>query len=268
MYLMDYHLHSKYSFDGQADIEKICDQAILSGMQEIALTDHLDIYTDQPYDFQLDCETLYKDVQNAQEQYKGRLKVRFGVEFGQPQMNPGQANRYLQAWGDKLDFIIGSIHNIDKDFDIYYFDFKNGDCKALYQNYLEWLLVLARDWEFDVMGHITYPLRYMHQFAGAELDLKPYTDQFTALFKLLVARGKGIEVNTSGYLKAMNDAMPNLEVLKLYRACGGEIVTVGSDSHQAKTVGLTIKKGCDLLQAAGFKYVTAFEQRRPKFYEL
>ena len=39
--------------------------------------------------------------------------------------------------------------------------------------------------DFDVMGHLTYPLRYMFERNHLRLDLKPYEDKFRQLFKNL-----------------------------------------------------------------------------------
>lgn len=36
MYLADYHMHSKYSFDGSEELDTICQTAIRRGLSEIA----------------------------------------------------------------------------------------------------------------------------------------------------------------------------------------------------------------------------------------
>ncbi|MEI3374940.1 MAG: PHP domain-containing protein [Coprococcus catus] len=56
MYLADYHMHSKYSFDGSEELDTICQTAIRRGLSEIAITDHMDIYTGLPYDEQMNFE--------------------------------------------------------------------------------------------------------------------------------------------------------------------------------------------------------------------
>ena len=96
MYLADYHMHSKYSFDGSEELDTICQTAIRRGLSEIAITDHMDIYTGLPYDEQMnfdvpggeqhhmDAVGLYKELCNMKEKYAGQLKVRIGAELGQP----------------------------------------------------------------------------------------------------------------------------------------------------------------------------------------
>ncbi len=43
---------------------------------------------------------------------------------------------------------------------------------------------------------------------------------------------------------------------------GGEIITVGSDSHKAEDVGAGIKESIEVLKAIGFKHVYRFEGRQ------
>ena len=100
MYLADYHMHSKYSFDGSEELDTICQTAIRRGLSEIAITDHMDIYTGLPYDEQMNFEVpggeqhhmdvsgLYAGLVQMKEKYAGQLKVRIGAELGQPQVNP------------------------------------------------------------------------------------------------------------------------------------------------------------------------------------
>ena len=50
--------------------------------------------------------------------------------------------------------------------------------------------------------------------------------------------------------------------------CGGEIITLGSDAHQAEQVARTVPLGEELLRRAGFRYITTFASRRPEFHPL
>ena len=49
--------------------------------------------------------------------------------------------------------------------------------------------------------------------------------------------------------------MPTLELLKLYRDCGGRLMTIGSDAHAPVNLGKGIRQGYALLRAAGFDAV-------------
>ncbi len=279
MYMADYHMHSKYSFDGCEELETMCETAISKGLTEIAVTDHMDIFTGLPYGqmidfdvpggkrFDMDVAGLYRELEEIKGRYEGRLGVKIGAELGQPQVNPEAAAAFI-ADHPQLDFVIGSIHNMENDLDVYYYDFTDMDTAAMYDHYVDWLLKLARTGDFDVMGHLTYPLRYMFERKQLRLDLAPYEEKFRQLFECLIEKGRGIELNVSGLYRSMKETMPPLSLLKLYRECGGEIITIGSDAHKAQYIGAYQKEAREILETAGFRYVTGFEKRKPIFFTL
>lgn len=265
MFLADYHMHSKYSFDGHEEIKDICEMAISRGMQEIAITDHCDIYTDKPYTYILDCPQLYKELRETAKRYEGKLCVRIGVELGQPQVNPEAARQFLKDY--PLDFVIGSVHNMENDIDVADYDFDKVDCVEVYSRYLDWLKRLAAEYDYDILGHVTYPLRYMAK-AGYRIDIRPFEERIREIYKIVIQRNKGIELNTSGLYQSIQETMPSPEMVKWYRECGGEIITVGSDAHYLKHVGLPIMQGIEIVKQAGFSYITTFEDRKPKFVKI
>lgn len=266
MYLVDYHMHSKYSFDGSCELREICDTAIERGLYEIAVTDHMDLYTDKPYEYILDCKSLYNELAQIREEYRGRLKVLIGAEYGQPQINKTEALKFIEQY--PLDFIIGSIHNLTGDVDLAEIDYHEVDYRKTYEEYLNWLYDLAAEYEYDVLGHVNYPCRYFHLQLGIDVDQSKYRWEFSDIFKKVIERGKGIELNLSGIARGMKDTMPDLYLLKLYRELGGEIITVGSDAHVLEHVGSVSKKGYQVLKEAGFSYVTVYDKRKPDFISL
>ena len=59
-----------------------------------------------------------------------------------------------------------------------------------------------------------------------------------------------------------------MDILKLYRELGGEIITIGSDSHKAEHLGAYIKEAGHLLKELGFQYFCTYEKQQPVFYGL
>lgn len=262
MYLTDYHMHSKYSFDCETAVEDICETAIKRGMREIAITDHMDIFSDKPYEYILDCEKCYGELWKIKEQYAERLKVIVGVELGQPQANPKEAKAFLERY--PVDFVIGSVHNMEDDVDAYDLNYREVDYHEVMRNYVQWLIDMARDFDFDVMGHVTYPSRYVYEQIGQRVDFSEYYDQYEVLFRMLIEKGRGIELNMSGVARGLNETMPTMDLLRMYQKLGGEIVTVGSDAHIAEHVGLVSEQGMQMLTEAGFRYISTFENRKMK----
>src|SRR3712207_7413360 len=72
--------------------------------------------------------------------------------------------------------------------------------------------------------------------------LFPYTTLFRSfkdilqvILNKLISRGIGIEINTSGLRNSLKDIHPKIEILKLYKSLGGEIITIGrSEEHTSE----------------------------------
>ncbi len=227
MYLADYHMHSKYSFlmvqknwirsvrrrSGE-DCRKLRSQTIWIFIQDLPYDEQMNFDVPGGEQHHMDVSGLYAGLVQMKEKYAGQLKVRVGAELGQPQANPEAAALFIRDYGD-LDFVIGSIHNMEKDLDVYYYDFTKIDVAKMYDHYVDWLLKLSEMGDFDVMGHLTYPLRYMFERNQLRLDLRPYEEKFRQLFKNLTEKSRGIELNVSGYYKAMQDAMPPMSTFEV-----------------------------------------------------
>lgn len=266
MYLTDYHIHSLHSTDGKSSIEDICEQAIKIGLKEIAITDHYDPYEDDIY-----CISSYNqseiisDLLNKVQKYEGRLIIRLGVESGQSQLYPSSTRQLLKC--SDYDFVLGSLHNITDDIDLALIDYNKVDINALLSQYLLELLALAKTGLYDCLGHFDYPKRYL-LLRGYEYNIKMHDELVSEILNTVIKQGKGIELNTSGFRHGIKEPLPSINVLKMYKEKGGELITIGSDAHICGDVGAYIKDGQRLLKELGFKYITTYEKRQPRQINL
>ena len=81
---------------------------------------------------------------------------------------------------------------------------------------------------------------------------------------MLIQRGCGIELNTN----RGNTPLPDAKWLTMYRDLGGEILTIGSDSHKPEHLGAYLREGQEYLKSLGFKRFCTFEGMRPIFHSL
>ena len=88
------------------------------------------------------------------------------------------------------------------------------------------------------------------------------------ILKIVIADGKGIEINTSSHRYGLTDTTPSLEILKLYQKLGGRILTIGSDSHEKAHLGAHIGETKKLLRDLGFRQFCTFEKMQPVFHDL
>ncbi len=270
MILTDFHTHSRCSVDGTASIYDMANAAAQKGISIMCITDHVDIDNFETGKKQHDCfahwEKMLREYAEAKDRLKGQIDLRLGIELGEASHNPEDSLMISQTNG--LDFIIGSMHNVKDTPDFCCIDYKSQQhCGELIEKYIEEHFELVRLGCFDVLGHIGYTRRYMKR-SGFDIGLAGFEDRLGELFRLLCESGKGIELNTSGIRDGTGTAFPEKGILKLYHEAGGEIITVGSDSHRTADVGANIADGYELLREAGFRYVTVFRDRKPEFIKL
>lgn len=263
MYLTDYHTHSSMSFDGHAPMADIAAAAERAGLDELCITDHCDFLDEhgrpnRAYDWDGAC-AQYREALAA---CKPGFTLRLGLEFGMSHLDPAAAAAICAR--PEADFILGSIHNLCPEkggTDLYVVPYPDeAACCAALDDYFASMALLADTDFYDVLAHIIYPLRYME----VPVSLEPYYGRIRAILRTAVEKGRGMEINTCrGH--TIGAWKP---ILELYKSCGGEIVTVGSDAHTPADVGKGIPAVCELLAACGFRYVCTYEKRKPVFHKL
>lgn len=110
MYRSDSHVHSEFSGDSKEKLEKIIEKAKELKMDEITITDHLDLdFPMKPNIFTLDLEKYIERLKELRKREK-ELQIKIGIEIG---LQPTLVNRYNSIFENKdIDFIIGSSHAI------------------------------------------------------------------------------------------------------------------------------------------------------------
>lgn len=256
--LIDLHMHTGYSDDAAAhSVEDKVRACIDRGLSIIAITDHLDFWHHLPPQ-ETDIDGCLRDMNAAKTAFADQIELLTGVEIGQIHADP-RAAEFLRTRA--FDTVIGSLHGMPNDVDIYFHDFKHIDCDAFLQDYFDELLRMVRHGGFDVLAHIDYPLRVMRHG-----DYIPSFDRFMtsvqAVLRETVARGYALELNAAGLFGWQKRVGPPENVLYEFKRLGGERISIGSDSHAPNNVGRGIEECIAHAKRAGFNSVTVFRQRR------
>ncbi len=265
LYASDSHNHSSCSPDGKDTVSAMCSRAAELGLYAYTLTDHCEC---QKYELQYRprVKTAWEEMEKAA---SGPLRFYRGIEMGQPNQAPEAARDALA--GRDYDFIIGSIHNIRGFEDFFFLDYTEEEpdfIDRLLSAYWQELLEVIQWGNFDSLGHLTYPLRYIEGDHGIPVDLSKHKNQIDQVFSALIRAEKALEVNTSGLRQKIGCTMPDLPLLARYRELGGRLVTLGSDAHCAEDLGKGIDVGMELLQQAGFTEFAVYEKRKPVLLPL
>lgn len=267
--MYDCHLHTHHSFDGRNTMENICKESLEHGMKGICFTNHLDLQAvnranpEEPIDHYPD-PAQSRDFAEVKARYGDRLEMCLGAEVG---LQRGQGERSKAAICElQPDFIIGSIHYIDNK-DIFSGAWSEGKDKFhTYMSYLERTLEIVKTHDyFHVLGHLDMILRDKN-ITDKSMDSVEYHLIIDDILKALIANGKGIEVNASGWRYRLGGPHPQPFIIKRYKELGGTIITTGSDSHFDDSINSGIDRATALIKEIGFDEVSYFvggkEQRR------
>lgn len=264
--IVDVHMHTKNSFDGNYPVEDMCDAAVEKGIKVIAFTDHVEIDYFREKGFDKDAENSYNDIIRAKEIYKDKIEVCVGIELGEPTYDIKEAELLINS--HDYDFVIGSIHNLRKTDDFCELKYEGLDVEALLDKYFYELKLLA-DWaKFDTFAHLTYPLRYIVGENKIPVNMQKYQKDIDEILSILISKDKALEINTSGLRQPIGITMPDESIVRRFKELGGKMITVGSDSHFTQHVGAGIQEGLAIAKNAGFDCVYIFRKRQPVEIEI
>ena len=261
--MLDYHVHTNFSIDSDANIESVIESAISKEIKEIAITDHMDYDCKDP---ELDTQRYVLKINELIEKYKDKITIVKGVELGLQPHILDWCEDYLKKYD--FNFVIGSIHVVKK-LDLYWDDYAlNRSKEQCFSEYLSELHYCVKNSSaYSVIGHFDVIRRYIYS-VDRSFPLSEYFDVTNEIFKILIQKGKGIEINTSGLRHNLGSTLPPMKFVKRFRELGGEIITIGSDAHKASDVGYGFKVATEIAKESGFNYITSFKTGTPTFIKI
>lgn len=279
--LCDYHVHTNYSDDSEYLMEDVVKDAIAMRMEELCFTDHVDYGVKFDRDdltkeewkvlsrerefapLNVCCPEYFKEIRRLQARYP-EIRIKRGMEFGMQTHTIPSYEKLFRRYD--FDFIILSCHQVE-DQEFWTQEFQKGKTQKEYNEryYQEILEVIQRYKDYSVLGHLDLIARY------DEAGIYPFVcvkKIIAEILKIVIADGKGIEVNTSSHRYGLKDLTPSRDILRLYKELGGEIITIGSDSHEKAHLGTHIQETRKELAELGFEYFCTFEKMQPNFHKL
>jgi histidinol-phosphatase (PHP family) len=241
-----------------------CVRAIELGLPGVTFTDHADlttlvvseeaaawiqaiggtvtggIYQPPPLDVAgyLDC------VDQCRSEF-GRLRIRAGVELGDPHLHPQAAAALV---GSGFDLVVGSVHSLRRaagfaDAAERFADLP--DAEVVREYLAEITAMIQTSGNFAVLAHINYAARHWPGRQGAYRSAD-FESEYRAALRALATSGRALEINTSGWLPL------DADLLSWWRAEGGQAVSFGSDAHDPVSIGREFASAAVLARSAGF----------------
>lgn len=269
--LYDNHNHSQFSFDGgRTSVGKTVNSAIGKGLAGVCFTDHCDFFVppmkakyEEYVPEVFDVEARNAEIDKVNAKCPQDFHVFKGIEIGVQKSERDKIAAHLEKYS--FDEIIASVHYLD-DTDPFWGGYYEGKTwRYAYGHYLETLydeMVWLGD-RFDIMGHYDYVTRYA-PYPECSILYKDFPDILDSMLRYLAENGKALEINTKTY-QDFKGRTPVLDknILMRYRELGGEIISLGSDSHDADRVGFNFERTAALVSRCGFKYLAHFDKRKP-----
>lgn len=269
--LYDNHNHSQFSFDGgRTSVGKTVNSAIGKGLAGVCFTDHCDFFVppmkakyEEYVPEVFDVEARNAEIDKVNAKCPQDFHVFKGIEIGVQKSERDKIAAHLEKYS--FDEIIASVHYLD-DTDPFWGGYYEGKTwRYAYGHYLETLydeMVWLGD-RFDIMGHYDYVTRYA-PYPECSILYKDFPDILDSMLRYLAENGKALEINTKTY-QDFKGRTPVLDknILMRYRELGGEIISLGSDSHDADRVGFNFERTAALVSRCGFRYLAHFDKRKP-----
>ena len=249
----DYHTHpqghrvQRYT---QALLQPWADSAHKMALSDIAFTDHDRYHAGIDFD---EIDRLHE--RNVD------LKIRAGIELDNDPVNSAAGRRWIEKHWDKLDFVLGSVHFLDRDDQM--FDsvpagaeqFDGRDIDAIYVDYFRRVREIAATGLVDCLAHIDLVKIHGHRpnaeieaIAGETLDL-------------IRSRNLAIELSTAGWRKPVNELYPSDRIIQL--AIEKRIpFTTASDAHSHVQLGESFHRLSEKMSTLGIREVCVFEKHR------
>jgi histidinol-phosphatase (PHP family) len=260
----DYHMHTRFSEDGDDTLEEICRRAVELGIPEIGFSEHWDVgpYETKPRFFKP--EPWYAELERLRGLFAGQLILRAGIEIAEPHLYPQETIEVLGRV--PFDYVIGSVHFVGENmmFNGEYFQTHTAD--EVYGDYFAELDRMVRTAELDIVAHFDIPARTGKPIFGYEPAR--YEEKICSALKTCIERGLALDVNVSGLRKPSQIIMPDPLILKWYSEMGGQRLTLGSDAHRVREVSLHLEKAIEAIRAVGIDHLTQFEQRQARLLPI
>ncbi len=257
MYKQNLHTHTCYC-DGKNTPEEVIQAARKQGFDSIGFSGHSYTSYEGEYCMQPDQTIAYcEHIRRLQAEWGEEFPIFCGLEF----------DMYSDTPQEGYDYLIGSVHYIKKDGQIWGFDRSQqevaelihtvfgGDGMAYAVSYYETLAQLPEYGKFDIIGHPDIICKHSDAVEFFDETDPTYRHAVTEALEALRGKIPLFEVNTGaisrGYRKTPYPSPYLLDELK--RLGFGAVVS--SDCHDCRYLDQSFPDAFELLKAHGFREI-------------
>ncbi len=253
---IDLHNHTTRCNHAEGTVDEYIQKAIQLGIDIYGFSEHAPMDFDEKYRLAFEEMQAYTDdILTTKEKYKDDISILLGYEVDWLQGH--MSEKVLNA---KVDYLIGSVHFIDKwSFDNPEFigGWKKKDIDEIWQAYFEATEAMAKSGLFDIVGHLD--LIKVFKFMPKQDVRLLAKDVLQAIKKSNMV----MEINTAGLRKPVTEIYPSKTLLKEAYALDIPI-TFSSDAHAVEHIGLGYDLAISIAKDIGYTQAVTFQGRDKK----
>ncbi len=253
--MYDSHTHTRFCKHAEGEPVDYAKAAWRHGLSGLMVTCHNPFPDGLAASTRMALDQLPEYVERtfqAQEQWKGKVDVRLGLEVDFFHGYEGWLEQLLLS--QPFDYVLGAVHPQLSEFQQ---RFSLNRPLEFQRAYFRVLADAAESGLFDCLAHpdvvkIVVPEAW---------DPTNIMDEVCRALDRIARTGVALEVNTSGVYKELPEMNPFPAMLREMRARNIPVV-IGSDAHRPERVGDLFLDALDLVEAAGYKTVCYFVNRQ------
>ncbi|VAY87478.1 Histidinol-phosphatase [hydrothermal vent metagenome] len=255
---IDLHNHTTLCNHATGTMENYVKKAIELGIDTFGFSCHAPMIFEPKYRMTLEQSKIYeKNVLFLKNKYKKDIEILLAYEVDFMFNSKYIEKSILNA---KVDYLIGSVHFIDKwGFDNPEFigKYKEKDIDQIWDDYFKTISKMVKTGYFHIVGHLDLIkiFKYLPKQDITSLALQTMRD--------IKKSGMVLEINSSGFRKPIKEQYPSYDLLKLAYYLDIPI-TFGSDAHAIEQIGYKSTEIKNLAKEIGFKQCTIFRDRIPE----
>lgn len=267
MELYDQHVHSRHSFDSQADPAALVETAIARGLAGVTFTEHFDTHPDDWTTCIYDDDAYTITIDGLRAKFAGAIFVGKGIEICCQPERMDFIRDFLRH--HEFDMVMLSVHYFGSQALHVRENWKGLSPAEGTRRYLETVLEAVQLCEalhathgrvFDVLAHLDFVKRYSHRFLGT-YDVSRFGDLLDEILWTCIAADLVPEINTSTWRQQLGEPMPGADTIARYAKLGGTAMSLGSDAHRPQDVGADFDRATAMLRAVGIRSAPVFKKR-------
>jgi histidinol-phosphatase (PHP family) len=260
--LTDYHTHTYRCGHATGTMREYVEQAIVHGIDEIGLTDHLWLYFQESSKrdptfamSERDFDTHYEEMIRTRDEYAGRITVRVSVEADYIAGQEDELQAILARYD--FDYVLGSVHFLagwPLDAPESIVRYEKGPVSPIYRSYyrnLEGAIALGA---FDLLAHLDLPKKF------GFLPEDDLSELISETLDLIAKQDLAVELSSAGLRKPIAEIYPSPAILRQMKARSIPIA-LSSDAHALAEVGADYDRLIAAARTAGYEEVVTFAKR-------